>query len=63
VLNKKEDYEYFKKRALNYRNVWDDRVGFMGPKSEDDEWVLHRPRMSSAQSGPAARADGLFTPR
>jgi predicted alpha-1,2-mannosidase len=48
VLNKKEDYEYFKKRALNYRNVWDDRVGFMGPKSEDGEWVFTDPKEFSA---------------
>jgi predicted alpha-1,2-mannosidase len=48
VLNKKEDYEYFKKRALNYRNVWDDRVGFMGPKSEDGQWVFTDPKEFSA---------------
>ena len=35
ALNKKEDYEYFWKRAHNYENVFDKRVGFMAPKSED----------------------------
>lgn len=44
VLNKKEDYEYFKKRALNYQNVFDKRVGFMAPKSEDGEWVFTDPK-------------------
>jgi predicted alpha-1,2-mannosidase len=44
ILNKKEDYEYFKKRALNYQNVFDKRVGFMAPKSEDGEWVFTDPK-------------------
>ena len=40
ALNRKEDYEYFLKRAHNYENVFDKRVGFMAPKSADGKWVF-----------------------
>jgi predicted alpha-1,2-mannosidase len=40
ALGRQADYEYFLKRAYNYRNVWDQRVGFMAPKSADGEWVF-----------------------
>jgi predicted alpha-1,2-mannosidase len=40
ALNKQEDYEYFLKRAHNYENVFDKRVGFMAPKSADGKWVF-----------------------
>lgn len=51
ALNKKEDYEYFLKRAHNYENVFDKRVGFMAPKSEDGEWVLNEKEFSPIWSG------------
>jgi predicted alpha-1,2-mannosidase len=44
ALGKKEDYEYFLKRAHNYENVFDKRIGFMAPKSEDGEWVFADPK-------------------
>ena len=51
VLNKKEDFEYFKKRARNYENVFDKRIGFMAPKSADGEWVLSEKEFSPVWSG------------
>jgi predicted alpha-1,2-mannosidase len=51
TLNKKEDLEYFKKRAHNYENVFDKRVGFMAPKSADGEWVLDEKEYSPVWSG------------
>jgi predicted alpha-1,2-mannosidase len=39
VLKKDADYSYFMKRAGNYRNVFDERIGFMAPKSADGNWV------------------------
>ena len=59
VLNKKEDYEYFLKRAHNYENVFDKRIGFMAPKSADGEWVLTK--RNSAPSGAEARGDVNIT--
>ena len=38
ILNKPEDYAYFLKRAHNYQNVFDARVGFMAPKTADGTW-------------------------
>ncbi|HZR18754.1 MAG TPA: GH92 family glycosyl hydrolase [Verrucomicrobiae bacterium] len=51
ALNKQEDYEYFWKRAHNYENVFDKRVGFMAPKSEDGNWVLDEKEYSPIWSG------------
>jgi predicted alpha-1,2-mannosidase len=51
ALNKREDYEYFRKRAHNYKNVFDTRVGFMAPKSEDGNWVLDEKEFSPIWSG------------
>jgi predicted alpha-1,2-mannosidase len=38
ALNKSEDYAYFLKRAHNYQNVFDPRVGFMAPKTADGKF-------------------------
>ena len=51
ALGKKEDYEYFLKRAHNYKNVFDKRVGFMAPKSADGKWVLDEKEFSPIWSG------------
>ena len=51
ILNKKEDYEHFSKRAHNYKNVFDARIGFMAPKSADGEWVLSEKEYSPIWSG------------
>ncbi|MBZ4665913.1 GH92 family glycosyl hydrolase [Mahella sp.] len=39
VLNKEEDYKYFTKRGQNYKNLYDERIGFMAPKDADGQWV------------------------
>jgi predicted alpha-1,2-mannosidase len=51
ALDKKEDCEYFTKRARNYENVFDSRVGFMAPRSEDGNWVLDEKEFSPVWSG------------
>jgi predicted alpha-1,2-mannosidase len=40
ALNKSQDHDFFKKRAYNYKNVYDNRVGFMAPKTADGNWVF-----------------------
>ena len=37
-LNHTEDYEYFMKRASNYKNVFDTEMGWMRPKNVEGEW-------------------------
>ncbi len=39
ALGKDEDYEYFMKRAANYRNVFDPSVGYARQKHADGSWV------------------------
>ncbi|HOF20555.1 MAG TPA: GH92 family glycosyl hydrolase [Bacteroidales bacterium] len=39
ALGKNEDYEYFSRRAQNYRNVYNPETGFMAPKMADGNWV------------------------
>jgi predicted alpha-1,2-mannosidase len=39
ALGKQSDYEYFSARGRNYRNVFDQRTGFMTPKSADGKWI------------------------
>ncbi|QXP53856.1 GH92 family glycosyl hydrolase [Cellulophaga sp. HaHa_2_1] len=37
-LNHTEDYEYFMKRASNYKNVFDTEMGWVRPKNVEGEW-------------------------
>jgi predicted alpha-1,2-mannosidase len=39
ALGKMDDYQYFSKRAQNYRNVWDPSVGYFRPKHRDGKWL------------------------
>lgn len=39
ALGKKKDYELFRKRAYNYKNVWDGKTGFMRPRKYDGSWL------------------------
>jgi predicted alpha-1,2-mannosidase len=39
ALGKTDDYQYFSKRAQNYRNIWDASVGYFMPKHRDGRWV------------------------
>lgn len=38
-LGKAEDYEYFSKRALAYRNYWDKDTHFFRGKNQDGSWL------------------------
>jgi len=39
ALGKADDYEYFSKRAQNYRNIYDPSVGYFRPRHRDGKWV------------------------
>ena len=39
ALGKMEDYQYFSKRAQNYRNIWDASVGYFRARHRDGTWV------------------------
>ncbi|RAU92162.1 glycoside hydrolase family 92 protein [Paenibacillus sp. YN15] len=39
ILGYQDDYAYFMKRAQNYRNLFDETIGFMAPKTADGNWV------------------------
>ncbi len=41
ILGRKDDAEYFSKRARNYKNVFDPNVGFMRPRNSDGSWAMH----------------------
>ncbi len=51
TLNKKEDYDFFMKRSLNYQNLFDSRIGFMAPKSADGNWVFNEKQLDPIWSG------------
>ncbi len=53
-LDKQDDYAYFMKRAHNYRNIFNERIGFMAPKSADGKWVEDfDPKLGGGQGGRA----------
>jgi predicted alpha-1,2-mannosidase len=39
ALGHMDDYEYFMKKAHVYKNVFNDSIGFMSPRSADGKWV------------------------
>ena len=52
ALKKDDDYAYFMKRAHNYENVFDPRIGFMSAKSADGKWVEGLdPKLGGGQGG------------
>lgn len=38
ALNKQADYDYFMKRAVNYKNVYDPSIGWMRPRDSIGNW-------------------------
>ncbi|MDR2561856.1 MAG: GH92 family glycosyl hydrolase [Holophagales bacterium] len=38
ALGKNDDYDYFMKRAKNYKNIFDATVGWMRPKDSNGKW-------------------------
>ncbi len=52
ALHKDDDYAYFMKRARNYENVFDPRIGLMAPKTADGNWVTpFNPKLGGGQGG------------
>ena len=51
VLDKNLDYQYFSRRAENYKNLWDARIGFMAPKTADGQWVFREKPLDPIWSG------------
>ena len=50
-LNKIDDYNLFMKRAKNYQNQYDTRIGFMAPKTADGKWVFNEKALDPIWSG------------
>jgi len=40
ILEKEEDYSFFIKRSLNYRNLFNIKTGFYHPKDKDGNWIM-----------------------
>ena len=52
ALGYDEDYEYFRGRSLNYRKLFDARIGLMAPRSADGNWVEgYDPKLGGGQGG------------
>ena len=51
ALNKQDDYAYFMKRAHNYENVFDKRIGFMAPKTADGKWKYDEKEFNPVWAG------------
>jgi predicted alpha-1,2-mannosidase len=52
ALDKNEDAVMFGRRAGNYRNLFDPRIGFMAPRSADGKWVEpFDPKLSGGFAG------------
>jgi predicted alpha-1,2-mannosidase len=58
ALGKTADYELFMKRARNYQNLFDPRIGWMAPKTADGNWVEpFDPKLSGGFAGEAYFAE------
>lgn len=52
ALHKDDDYAYFTRRAHNYENVFDKRIGLMAPKTAGGNWVEgFDPKLGGGQGG------------
>ena len=59
ALGKTDDYEYFMKRAANYRNLFDPSTGFMRAKLSDGSWKSpFDPKYSSHDFSTAEYTEG-----
>ncbi|WP_431209838.1 glycoside hydrolase family 92 protein [Puia sp. P3] len=50
-LGKKEDYEQFGRRGLNYRNLWDSSRRFFMPKDDKGSWIAIDPVFDGGPGG------------
>jgi len=58
ALGKTADYELFTRRAHNYQNLFDPRIGWMAPKTADGNWVEpFDPKLSGGFAGEAYFAE------
>ncbi len=39
ALGKKDDFEMFKQRSLNYKNLWNPETNFIHPRNKDGTWI------------------------
>ncbi len=52
ALGKEDDYQLFMKRAHNYQNLFNPKLGMMAPKSADGKWIEpFDPRFSGGFAG------------
>jgi predicted alpha-1,2-mannosidase len=52
ALHKDSDYDYFMRRAANYRNLFNPQTRFMSPKTADGNWVPgFDPKLGGGQGG------------
>jgi len=52
ALGKSQDSEYFAKRAMNYRNVFNPGIGYMAPRTADGSFIKEfNPKWSGGQGG------------
>jgi len=58
ALGLQKEEQFFLKRAQNYRNVFDERIGFMAPKTKDGKWIEeYDPKNCGGQGGRAYFAE------
>ena len=52
ALGKPDDVQYFSKRAMNYRNVFNPETGYMAPRASDGSFLKDfNPKWSGGQAG------------
>jgi predicted alpha-1,2-mannosidase len=50
-LTKKEDYETFAKRGMNYKNLWNNQKQFFLPKDDKGNWINIDPKFDGGPGG------------
>ena len=50
-LGKKEDYETFAKRGMNYKNLWNNQKQFFLPKDDKGNWIDIDPKFDGGPGG------------
>ncbi len=51
-LGRTEDFEFFFKKAANYKKLFDPKIGFFAPRADDGSWVrIFDPKLSGGFGG------------
>jgi predicted alpha-1,2-mannosidase len=50
-LNKEKDYTFFRKRAGNYKNLWNSKYQFFIPKDSKGDWIDIDPKFDGGKGG------------